>query len=684
MFIKYKFHNCFFIYLCFIFPSFIYAQNSKLDSLKIVLKKSNSALEKARACVSIADELYINDLDTVLPLSEAALKLLEDIKISNEAQRQDVLTIKAWAINNIGYVYKNYGNQSKALFYFLQALKIREQINDEKGIIESYNNMASVYNAHGDSEGALKYYKNGLEMARKIKDIKGEANILNNMAIIYEGDSATYDLALNYFTKSLELETTLNNSTAIGKILHNIAVRYQNKDDYTKAKDFYNRSIVIKTQNEDTKGLMNTFNSLANLEFEKGNTAEAEKLAEKSLKFAEELELTYGIIQASQTLYQIYSIQNKWQKALQMHEIYSEYKDLQIEESNSDETTQMQMQFEFDKKMAADSLKVVEEQKLIAERFKSEKVQRYALYGGLFLVAIFAVFMFNRFKVTQRQKQIIEIKEKETYQQKVLVEEQKHLIEEKHKEITDSINYAERIQRSFLATNDLLKENLKDFFVFFRPKDVVSGDFYWATKLNDNRFALVTADSTGHGVPGAIMSILNISSIEKAIDKGNTETAEVLNHTRQTIIDRLKKDGSIDGGKDGMDCSLIFFDFQKNNIQYSAANNPIWIIRENELIELKPDKMPIGKHDKDNISFTQHDFGLNKGDLIYTLTDGLPDQFGGPVGKKFMYKKLKDVLISISNENMNNQQDIINKAFNDWKGSLEQVDDVTLIGIKIS
>jgi serine phosphatase RsbU (regulator of sigma subunit) len=180
------------------------------------------------------------------------------------------------------------------------------------------------------------------------------------------------------------------------------------------------------------------------------------------------------------------------------------------------------------------------------------------------------------------------------------------------------------------------------------------------------------------------MSILNISSIEKAIDKGNTETAEVLNHTRQTIIDRLKKDGSIDGGKDGMDCSLIFFDFQKNNIQYSAANNPIWIIRENELIELRPDKMPIGKHDKDNISFTQHDFGINKGDLIYTLTDGLPDQFGGPIGKKFMYKKLKDLLISISNENMNNQQAIINKAFNDWKGSLEQVDDVTLIGIKIS
>lgn len=279
------------------------------------------------------------------------------------------------------------------------------------------------------------------------------------------------------------------------------------------------------------------------------------------------------------------------------------------------------------------------------------------------------------------------------------VVEQKHLIEEKHKEITDSINYAERIQRSFLATKELLNENLKDHFVFFQPKDVVSGDFYWAASTGsatNKKFLLVTADSTGHGVPGAIMSILNISSLEHTVEEGITEPAEILNHTRTRIIKRLKKDGSTEGGKDGMDCSLISFDFLNNKLTYAAANNPVWIVRFNsplegggrrpgdvELLEFAPDKMPVGKHDKDNIPFTQREIELQKGDVVYALTDGMPDQFGGPKGKKFMYKNLKELLVSIALLPMHQQQETLKSSFNNWKGSLEQVDDVCLIGVRI-
>ena len=247
----------------------------------------------------------------------------------------------------------------------------------------------------------------------------------------------------------------------------------------------------------------------------------------------------------------------------------------------------------------------------------------------------------------------------------------------------DSINYAERIQRSFLATKEQLDEQLKNYFILFQPKDVVSGDFYWAHTLKNGYFALVTADSTGHGVPGAIMSLLNTSSLEKAVELGISEPAEILNHTRQTIIDRLKKDGSAEGGKDGMDCSLMSFNSNKSKLTYSAANNPIWIIRDNTIIELTADKMPVGKHDNDSVSFTQHEIELQKGDLIYTLTDGFPDQFGGPKGKKFMYKHLKRVLISISQLPMDEQKEHLKTTLNNWKGDLEQVDDVCLIGIRV-
>ncbi len=263
------------------------------------------------------------------------------------------------------------------------------------------------------------------------------------------------------------------------------------------------------------------------------------------------------------------------------------------------------------------------------------------------------------------------------------IEIQKHLIEEKHKEITDSINYAERIQRSFLATKELLDENLNDYFVFFKPKSVVSGDFYRASKLSNGNFAMLTADSTGHGVPGAIMSLLNITSLQEAVKEGLVEPADILNRTRTLIIETLKKDGSVEGGKDGMDGSLVSFDFENNKFTYSAANNPVWVIRDRILIELKPDKMPIGKHEKDSEPFTQKEFSLLKNDVVYTLTDGFSDQFGGPKGKKFMHKQLKELLISISHDPMEMQKQILDSTFNAWKGGLEQVDDVCLIGVRL-
>lgn len=282
----------------------------------------------------------------------------------------------------------------------------------------------------------------------------------------------------------------------------------------------------------------------------------------------------------------------------------------------------------------------------------------------------------------EAQEKALEILEEKVKERTAEVVSQKHLIEEKHKEITDSINYAERIQKSFIATKDLLDDNLKDYFVFFQPKDVVSGDFYWANKLSNGQFALVTADSTGHGVPGAIMSLLNITSLERAIET-SSEPSQILNITRQIIIERLKKDGSTDGGKDGMDCSLISFNFKNNKLTYSAANNPIWLVRNTELLEFAPDKMPVGKHDKDNTPFTQKDIELQKGDVIYAITDGMPDQFGGVIGKKYKHKQLKELFVSISKQTMYDQKVAIFKALSDWKGNLEQVDDITIIGVRV-
>ena len=308
------------------------------------------------------------------------------------------------------------------------------------------------------------------------------------------------------------------------------------------------------------------------------------------------------------------------------------------------------------------------------------------LYILLGLLTLLGIMRWRMRKLQIRQKELeteVENATKEIRNQKEAVEKQKDIIEEVHREITDSINYAERIQRSFLATEELLNENLNEYFVFFKPKEAVSGDFYWAGKLNNGNFAIVNADSTGHGVPGAIMSILNISSIEKAVEKGISDPAEIFNDTRTTIIERLKKDGSPEGGKDGMDASLISLDKGHNKLKYVAAHNPIWIVRNEELIEIKGEKMPVGKHDMDQQPFSGGEFELQKGDIVYTMTDGYQDQFGGEKGKKFKVKALKNLILQNAKLSMQTQKDILNKTFDEWKNSLEQVDDVCLIGIKI-
>ena len=264
------------------------------------------------------------------------------------------------------------------------------------------------------------------------------------------------------------------------------------------------------------------------------------------------------------------------------------------------------------------------------------------------------------------------------------VEKQKSLVEEHQKEIIDSINYAQRIQRALLASEDMLNAKFNDYFILFEPKDIVSGDFYWAAELENKQVALVTADSTGHGVPGAIMSMLNISCLNDAVEGQKlTSPSDILNHTRSKIIKHLANDGSAEGGKDGMDCSLISFDFDNHKLTYSAANNPVWIVRENQLQEFEPDKMPVGKHDRDGVSFKQQTIDLQKEDVVYTLTDGLPDQFGGPKGKKFMYKQLKELLVSISNLPMLKQKELLHTTLQNWKHGFDQIDDICLIGVRV-
>lgn len=263
------------------------------------------------------------------------------------------------------------------------------------------------------------------------------------------------------------------------------------------------------------------------------------------------------------------------------------------------------------------------------------------------------------------------------------IETQKHIIEEKQKETIDSIKYAQRIQNALLASKTLLNKNLKNYFIYFNPKELVSGDFYWASEIN-NKFYFIVADSTGHGIPGAFMSLLNINFLNEAINEKLIENpSEILDYVRTKLIQGLAEDGSEEGGKDGMDCSLVCIDFTKMEFTYSCANNPLIYISNNTINELEADRMPVGKSPKDTLKFNYNTIKYNSGDILYLFTDGYADQFGGEKGKKLKHKNLRDYLFKIHQNSILEQKELLSNEFNQWKGNLEQIDDVCVVGIKL-
>ncbi|NQZ67692.1 MAG: tetratricopeptide repeat protein, partial [Lentisphaeria bacterium] len=535
-----------------------------------------------------------------------------------------------------------------------------------------------------------------LTIREEIGDKKGMAGSYNNIGLIYQ-DQGDYAKAINYYTKSLTIEEETGNKQGVAASLNIIGVIYKEQGDYANAMDYYTKSLKIKEEIGNKKGMANSYNSIGGIYYAQGDYAKAKNYSLRALSLAQEIGAVKETRDASMSLSNAYKKLGNYKESLAMYELYITTRDSINSEENQKAVIQQEYKYKYEKQAAADSVVAAEANKvtdalLTAEKAenkqheleanesalmaKQQQQQKYFLFGGLALALIFGGIIYNRFKLANKQKGIIE-------EQKKVVDEAFDGLEEAHKEITDSINYAERIQRSFLATDELLNENLNEYFVYFNPKEAVSGDFYWADRLSNGNFAMVNADSTGHGVPGAIMSILNVSSIEKAVENKATNPADIFNQTRKTIIERLKKDGSEQGGKDGMDASLISFNSDKTKMTYIAAQNPIWIIRDGELTEIKPEKMPVGKHDNDHIPFSGGEYDNQKGDQIYTLTDGFQDQFGGLKGKKFMVKKMREYVLSISNLPMAEQHQRITESFESWKGDIEQVDDVCVIGVKI-
>ena len=627
---------------------------------------------------------YIYDTEGDIP--KALEYYLKSLAIKKEFSNQKAIVA---SLNNVGALYKSLGDIPKALDYYHNCLKIQESIKNKNGIAYVLSNIGDVYYDQGELNKALEYYNKSLVIWKEINEKSGVARALDNIGSMYnaQGD---YDNALTYCENGLKLRKEADDKQGIIESLKNIGYIYLKQKKYTVASDFFQKSLALSEEINDKQGICYALSSLINVKIKLSEYTEALPFAERNFKLSQELGFPVNIKTASNLLSNIYSKTGNYKGAYEMQVLYKQMTDSINNEVNKKASIQKGFQYEYEKKAAADSVKTVSERRVFDVQIKQERTQRIALSVGIGLIALFSIFMYNRFRITSKQKHIIELQKKEVDIQRELAdsrrhlaEEQKEIIEEKQKEILDSIHYAKRIQQAMLTSESYFDEHLNaDYFIYYQPKDIVSGDFYWAV-AHHNKFYIATADCTGHGVPGAFMSLLNISFLnENVIERNLQNPAQILNEQRKEIIKALNPKGN-ENSKDGMDCVLCAIDTKNNILEFAAANNPVWLIRSHELIEYKADKMPVGKYEDNAKDFKSQSIVLQKGDLIYTFTDGYADQFGGPKGKKFKYKQLENLLLVNHHLPMDQQRELLSKTINDWKGSNEQVDDILVIGVRI-
>ncbi|MBA3971532.1 MAG: tetratricopeptide repeat protein [Bacteroidetes bacterium] len=620
----------------------------------------------------------------------------------------------AQVYNKYGLLYSNQNDMTKAFDYYNKSLEIKKELKDHQGMAFTYNNIGVIYYKQGNIPKALEYYEKSLHKLEDANDKRSVSQLLYNIATVY-GMQGELAQGLAYAERCLKIRQELGDKFGIAEAYDNISSQYAKQKNLDKSTEFILKALPIYEELGDKKGIANAFNTLGTnnlkqgkndlaleyylkslklreevnqkelIAFSLGNigtTYLAQKKYDKALdyslrsyKMSKEIGLPENLRDVSHFLSLIYKAQNNYQKAYEMAQFSTLMRDSITNETSRKTAIKSQLKYEYEKKSTADSVAYSKEAEIkeiqIAKQegeIRAKRIQQYALFGGLLIVIVFAGFMFNRFKVTQKQKEIIE--------------GQKEIVEEKNREITDSITYAKRIQSAILPPAKLVKQYLPESFVFYKPKDIVAGDFYWL-EPKDGKILFAAADCTGHGVPGAMVSVVCNNALNRAVrEYGLTEPDQILNKTREIVIEEFEK--SEDDVKDGMDISLCALSIDSSLLQWAGANNPLWIIRKNafEVEEIKANKQPIGKH-IDQQPFDIYDLQLQKGDSIYIFTDGYQDQFGGSKGKKFKTSQLKEIILSMQQETMEKQKDILARALSVWKGNIEQVDDICIIGVRI-
>ncbi len=631
--------------------SFSYCQG-ELDSLSSIYMSSNNDSVKSRICLKIGDYYESIDIDKSIKWGKEAVTLAKKFGDQEYLVR---------AINYAASFYYAKGDHHKQIEEYLKAYRIaeRNEFYDLQGGLAS--NLGVNYDAINDSVQGLLWLNKSVELKQRYSTPQKLAKSYTNLGDHYFRWNS-YNKAIEYFNLALEIERNEGNLSSIANILGNLADCYVYIDDFEHAEKlmfeafkllrelddayllcrwYMNSAWLYRSQDQNTLGLVYSDTALSMAREYSYDRLHQEILSIRGQIFSDlgDYKSAYETELESFTLWKA---QNALEAAENLNELQTKYETEKVQNEN---------------------LLLKKDSEIDAAMISNQRLVIWASGGGLFILVIMIYFL-NKWN-------------KEKKKQNVLLAEQRDLVETKNTEILDSIQYAKRIQAAILPPRKMMDEVFDDYFVFYRPKDVVAGDFYWVEKYKDH-LLFAAADCTGHGVPGALVSVFCHNGLNRSVrEEGITDPGKILDNTRKILLKEFEK--SEEEVKDGMDIALCSYDGK--TLKFAGANNHLWLIRNGECFEYRADKQPIGQTENAK-NFTSQAVDTKPGDIVYLFSDGYADQFGGEQGKKMKSAVFKKFLMSISNQSLKDQSLAIEKHFLNWMGNEEQLDDVCVFAVR--
>jgi len=628
--------------------------------------------------------IYSNKIDSALDYALVALNIADR---SNEGK------LKVQAHNVVGGIYSYQNQNDKAANEYFLAVRIAEK-TDKKLALTPYANLGHVFKMLGNYNKCREYSERGYKLAKEYKDTSIMMITLNLLGLVEYHDK-NFDKALRDYDEALLYADAFEDVLRQSQIVYNMANVYMEKKNFDKALDLYNHSIELTKSGETYLSTGMSFLALGQVMVETKRYGEAKAIADSVMLYAR-------LSQNMEILMEGYSLKAALHLGLKKYEVAYHYLDTAFKYKDSMQTLELnntalsaEDQYLKEKKSLKDSLDQVQrelktrhEKTINDQKIHAREVLLW-ISGVVLLFVIFGIYyLFKKNRLIQAQKD--------------LVSQQKEEIQIQHTAITDSIHYALRIQEAILPTTEQYERICDDYFVLFKPKDVVSGDFHWTHTDEVRNLAIwVVADCTGHGVPGAFMSMLGVGLLNEIVVEGNeANPGRILDELRTKIILALNQEGGT-SSRDGMDVAVCVWDKASKILQYAGANNPMWLIRKDveelppgvhkvqeasdgfALLEFTPDKMPIGLQLQTPPPFRVQQISVNDGDLVILFSDGFADQFGGPNNKKLKYLALKNRLLQHHQLPLNEQGKQLGAYFDAWCGDNEQTDDVCVVGVRL-